>query len=68
MYNKYTYNVSKDTYVNLNIAEYFEAIGPDRVDINAICDKINSDFIKSLEEKEKEKEPVRFNRFHKYKK
>ena len=72
MYNTYTYNLSKDTTmnVNLNLIDCFEDVGV-QDDINKILDDINSKFIQSLEPvQEPIQEPVRFStdRFSKYKK
>jgi len=71
MYNTYTYNLSKDTTmnVNLNLIDCFEDVGVED-DINKILDDINSKFIQSLEEKEEPvQEPVQCtDRFSKYKK
>ena len=72
MYNTYTYNLSKDTTmnVNLNLIDCFEDVGV-QDDINKILDDINSKFIQSLQPVQ---EPVqctdRFStgRFSKYKK
>ena len=55
MYNKYTYDVSKDTGMNLNL-DCFEKVEPDN--INEILDKINYNFI-NRQEKE---EPVRVSK------
>ena len=53
MYNKYTYDFSKSTVMNmnLNIAECFEKTAVDSVDINKIINDINSKFIEQMEEK-----------------
>jgi len=57
MYNKYTYDLSKDKpNMNLDIADFFEEIEP--IDINKILDEINANLIKSIQEPEKPKEPV----------
>jgi len=56
MYNKYTYDVSKDTGMNLNL-DCFEKVEPDN--INEILDNINYNFINRQEEKE---EPVRVSK------
>ena len=57
MYNKYTYDLSKDKpNMNLNIAEFFEEIEP--IDINKILDEINANLIKSIQEPEKPEEPA----------
>lgn len=57
MYNKYTYDLSKDKpNMNLDIAEFFEEIEP--IDINKILDEINANLIKSIQEPEKPEEPA----------
>lgn len=49
MYNKYTYDLSKDKpNMNLDIADFFEEIEP--IDINKILDEINASLIKSIQE------------------
>lgn len=49
MYNKYTYDLSKDKpNMNLDIADFFEEIEP--IDINKILDEINANLIKSIQE------------------
>ena len=68
MYNKYTYDLSKDTgmNMNLNMADCFEEVEPDN--INEILNKIHSDVIAQQEkEKEKEKEPPIKSRLNRYK-
>ena len=56
MYNKYTYDLSKDKpNMNLDIADFFEEIEP--IDINKILDEINANLIKSIQEPEKPEEP-----------
>ena len=71
MYNTYTYNLSKDITmnVNLNLIDCFEDVGVED-DINKILDDINSKFIQSLQPvQEPVQEPVRCTgRFSKYKK
>jgi len=52
MYNKYTYDFSKPTAMNLNIADCFEQTDVSSVDINKILNDINFNFIKNQEEKE----------------
>lgn len=55
MYNKYTYDLSKDKpNMNLDIADFFEEIEP--IDINKILDEINANLIKSIQEPEKPEE------------
>lgn len=53
MYNKYTYDFSKPTAMNmnLNIADCFEKTDVSTVDINKILNDINSKFIEQMEEK-----------------
>ena len=60
MYNKYTYDLSKDKpNMNLDIADFFEEIEP--IDINKILDEINANLIKSIQEPE-EPPPKKYSR------
>lgn len=60
MYNKYTYDLSKDKpNMNLDIADFFEEIEP--IDINKILDEINANLIKSIQEPE-EPAPKKYSR------
>ena len=54
MYNKYTYDFSKPTAMNINpnLADCFEKTDVSSVDINKILNDINSKFIEQMEEKE----------------
>ena len=54
MYNKYTYDFSKPTAMNINpnLADCFEQTDVSSVDINKILNDINSKFIEQMEEKE----------------
>ena len=67
MYNKYTYDFSKSTEMNINpnLADCFEQTAVNSVDINKILNDINSKFIEQMEEKEKEKVEVPSIRFTK---
>ena len=53
MYNKYTYDFSKPTAMNINpnLADCFEQTDVSSVDINKILNDINSKFIEQMEEK-----------------
>ena len=53
MYNKYTYDFSKSTEMNINpnLADCFEQTDVSSVDINKILNDINSKFIEQMEEK-----------------
>ena len=70
MYNKYTYDFSKSTEMNINpnLADCFEQTAVNSVDINKILNDINSKFIEQMEEKEKVEVPsIRFTKsFKKY--
>lgn len=60
MYNTYTYDLSKDVCmnVNLHLIDCFEEV--DYSDnINEIIDRINSTFISTHEEKEEKEKPIR---------
>ena len=52
MYNKYTYDFSKPTAMNINpnLADCFEQTDVSSVDINKILNDINSKFIEQMEE------------------
>jgi hypothetical protein len=65
MYNKYTYDFSKSTEMNINpnLADCFEETAVNSVDINKILNDINSKFIEQMEvedEKKVEVPPTRF--------
>ena len=77
MYNRYEYNFTKDTgmNINLNLIDCFEKTDYTN-NINEILDNINSKFIEGLKEAEKEKEKEkekpyissRISRYNKYSK
>ena len=65
MYNKYTYDFSKSTEMNINpnLADCFEETAVNSVDINKILNDINSKFIEQMEVEDEKKVEVPSIRF-----
>lgn len=64
MYTTYTYDLSKDTgmNMNLNLKDCFEETDVSSVDINKILNDINFNFIKNQEEKVEEAPSIHFTK------